>query len=195
MSGVPGPDARARRARKAAERVERREQARRRGGDDAGALEPCAWCGERHPPGFCTVPAEHELVCARRSGRCPRACIAVCLLSLECPQCHAKDGAWCTRPSGHKAMDIHEDRLRAADRIAIERAADQVRAAFGDEGLRLWRRLLGMEGCRGSDLDSIAAGAGRICPVAKVPCEAAVCIATGCTSAEAANGQEALDFG
>jgi hypothetical protein len=196
MGGVPGPDARARRARKAAEQLERRAEARRRGGNDAGALEPCAWCGERHPPGFCQVPAEHELVCVRRSGRCPRACVGVCLLSLECPQCHAKDGAWCTRPSGHKAMDIHEDRLRAADRIAIDRVPEQVRAAHGEEGLRLWRRLLGMDGrCATDNLDSITGGPGRICPVANVRCEAAVCMATGCTAGEAANGQQVLDLG
>jgi hypothetical protein len=140
-------------------------------------------------------PDPAELVCLRRGGRCPRACVGVCLFSLECPTCHAKGGAWCTRPSGHRAMDIHEDRLRTADRIAIELAPDQVIAALGEEGLAMWRRLLGMEGRRRSEVGANAAGAGRICPIAKARCEAAACIDVGCTAGERSGGQQVLDLG
>jgi hypothetical protein len=136
-------------------------------------------------------PTETPPACALRGGHCPRGCIGVCLLSLECPDCQAKDGAWCIRPSGHKAMDIHESRLRLADRIAIEQAPDQVRATLGDQGLRLWTRLLGMEGrCA----DPKVRGPGRICPLAKVRCEAAACVDLGCTADQDDSGQQILDL-
>lgn len=35
-------------------------------------------------------------------------------LEVPCPTCKARVGAWCRRPSGHKAMDLHADRERAA---------------------------------------------------------------------------------
>ncbi len=189
MTGPPGPDALRRRRLKAEREREHKREVVRRHGADAGELEPCAWCGEGHPPGFCSDPAEHEVVCASRARRCPRACIAVCLLSLQCPDCHAKDGAWCVRPSGHKAMDIHEQRYRAADRIAIEQAPEQVLLALGEEGLRLWRRLLGMDGPR-----TAHPGAGRICPVAHVRCEALACVNVGCTAAAGSAAQQVIDF-
>jgi hypothetical protein len=115
--------------------------------------------------------------CAGASGRCPGACVAVCLLVLRCPDCGAHDGAWCARPSGHKASEIHESRLREADRATIELRPDTVTAALGADGLALWRRLLGM--------DDQPAGArarrhGRRCPVAARRCESADCAAHGC---------------
>jgi hypothetical protein len=89
-------------------------------------------------------------------------------------------------------MDIHEDRLRAADRIAIEQAPDQVVAALGEEGLRLWRRLLGIHDGSPSDRP---ASPGRICPVAKVRCEATACMGLGCTAATLRAGQQVLGLG
>jgi hypothetical protein len=37
----------------------------------------------------------------------------VCPRSLECPSCSAKPGASCVRPSGHRAAEIHKDRINA----------------------------------------------------------------------------------
>jgi hypothetical protein len=37
--------------------------------------------------------------------------------AIACPLCKAKKGAPCIRPSGHKAMDYHADRVNLADRI------------------------------------------------------------------------------
>lgn len=33
---------------------------------------------------------------------------------VACPTCRAAPGAWCHRPSGHRAMDLHVDREHAA---------------------------------------------------------------------------------
>lgn len=38
------------------------------------------------------------------------------VLAVVCPDCRADVGAWCKRPSGHKAMDLHKARKIAADR-------------------------------------------------------------------------------
>ena len=38
----------------------------------------------------------------------------VCPRSLECPSCSVKPGASCVRPSGHRAAQIHKDRIAAA---------------------------------------------------------------------------------
>ncbi len=35
-------------------------------------------------------------------------------LEVVCPTCRAPVGAWCRRPSGHRAMDLHAGRDRAA---------------------------------------------------------------------------------
>lgn len=37
-------------------------------------------------------------------------------LAVACPTCAARVGAWCKRPSGHKAIDLHADRRAEADR-------------------------------------------------------------------------------
>lgn len=40
------------------------------------------------------------------------------VLAVACPNCGARIGAWCKRPSGHKAMwSAHAARKREADRI------------------------------------------------------------------------------
>lgn len=33
---------------------------------------------------------------------------------VPCPTCRAPAGAWCVRPSGHKAQELHIDREQAA---------------------------------------------------------------------------------
>jgi hypothetical protein len=108
---VPGPYAVRLRAQRNFERAEREAETRRLYGHDPGALERCGWCGEGHPPGFCTVPAEHDLVCAGQRDRCPRPCVSVCVLNLACPVCASRDGAWCTDQSGQQAEDLHQDSL------------------------------------------------------------------------------------
>jgi len=38
----------------------------------------------------------------------------ICPRSLECPDCLAKAGLSCKRPSGHRASEIHNARIKAA---------------------------------------------------------------------------------
>lgn len=33
---------------------------------------------------------------------------------VACPSCRARPGAWCRRPSGHRASSLHVDREHAA---------------------------------------------------------------------------------
>lgn len=37
------------------------------------------------------------------------------VLAVPCPVCHANEGVWCIRPSGHRAMDLHLARGTLAD--------------------------------------------------------------------------------
>lgn len=39
------------------------------------------------------------------------------VLAVACPDCKVRVGAWCNRPSGHAAMDLHKARLVEADRV------------------------------------------------------------------------------
>ncbi|WP_299846865.1 hypothetical protein [uncultured Paracoccus sp.] len=41
------------------------------------------------------------------------------VLAVPCPSCHASVGAWCKRPSGHRAADLHDARGVDADRAFI----------------------------------------------------------------------------
>ena len=41
------------------------------------------------------------------------------VLAVPCPDCQAAAGAWCKRPSGHKASDLHKARKTAADEVWI----------------------------------------------------------------------------
>lgn len=41
------------------------------------------------------------------------------VLAVPCPTCRAGVGAWCKRPSGHRAADLHDARGAAADRAFI----------------------------------------------------------------------------
>jgi hypothetical protein len=36
------------------------------------------------------------------------------VLEVACPQCGARAGAWCVRPSEHQAADLHVDREQLA---------------------------------------------------------------------------------
>lgn len=36
--------------------------------------------------------------------------------AVACPDCGARAGTWCKRPSGHKATDFHRSRRDLADR-------------------------------------------------------------------------------
>ena len=38
----------------------------------------------------------------------------ICPRSLDCPTCAAKPGASCKRPSGHRASELHAQRLNKA---------------------------------------------------------------------------------
>lgn len=42
------------------------------------------------------------------------------VLAVSCPDCRARVGAWCARPSGHRAADFHQARKAEADRVFIE---------------------------------------------------------------------------
>ncbi|SHM56635.1 hypothetical protein SAMN05444389_1143 [Paracoccus solventivorans] len=56
------------------------------------------------------------------------------VLAVACPTCRAKAGAWCRRPSGHVASDLHKTRRIEADRLFIEQHGELaaiIRAAPG----------------------------------------------------------------
>lgn len=38
-------------------------------------------------------------------------------MAVACPDCRARAGTWCKRPSGHKAMGMHKRRHEEADRV------------------------------------------------------------------------------
>ncbi|WP_074963836.1 zinc finger domain-containing protein [Aliiroseovarius crassostreae] len=42
------------------------------------------------------------------------------VLAVYCPDCRKGPGAWCARPSGHKASDFHKSRKIEADRLFVE---------------------------------------------------------------------------
>lgn len=39
------------------------------------------------------------------------------VLAVACPTCRARVGAWCKRPSGHRASHFHAARKAEADRV------------------------------------------------------------------------------
>lgn len=41
-------------------RARNAEKAAKDGRTDWGALEPCGWCEQAHPPGQCAHPGEHD---------------------------------------------------------------------------------------------------------------------------------------
>ncbi len=62
------------------------------------------------------------------------------VLAVACPTCRARAGAWCKRPSGHRASDLHASRKAEADRVwelqgdpPITRTATGWAYAYGEE--------------------------------------------------------------
>ena len=41
------------------------------------------------------------------------------VLAVACPECGKPAGAWCVRPSGHKASEFHKSRRIAADALFV----------------------------------------------------------------------------
>ena len=56
----------------------------------------------------------------------------VCPRSLECPTCSAKAGLSCKRPSGHRASEIHFERIKAAYAIDDKNGFDW-KLAYADK--------------------------------------------------------------
>jgi len=62
------------------------------------------------------------------------------VLAVACPTCRVRAGAWCKRPSGHRASDFHSSRKAKADRVCelqgdppITRTATGWAYAYGEE--------------------------------------------------------------
>lgn len=62
------------------------------------------------------------------------------VLAVACRTCKARAGAWCKRPSGHRASDFHASRKVEADRVwevqgdpPIRRMASGWAYAYGEE--------------------------------------------------------------
>lgn len=68
--------------------------------------EPCPWCRGDVVPGT----------------TCPK--------SIPCPKCHAPAGSSCKRPSGHRAMTLHADRIREAE--ALDPPTHDAQTTLGD---------------------------------------------------------------
>lgn len=49
------------------------------------------------------------------------------VLAVSCPSCKAAVGAWCRRPSGWRAMDLHKARKLAADDAWEEAGRPEIR--------------------------------------------------------------------
>ncbi|GAA5073675.1 hypothetical protein N0B44_15785 [Roseibacterium beibuensis] len=47
------------------------------------------------------------------------------VLAVPCPDCRAAAGAWCKRPSGHRAADFHQSRKVAADAAFIAKHGER----------------------------------------------------------------------
>lgn len=43
------------------------------------------------------------------------AAVGPCPLSIECPHCGAPEGSSCKRPSGHRASQVHAERIAEAE--------------------------------------------------------------------------------
>ena len=55
------------------------------------------------------------------------------VLAVPCPDCRAAGGAWCTRPSGHRAADLHLSRRMAADRVFVAQHGPDATIRFDDD--------------------------------------------------------------
>ena len=59
------------------------------------------------------------------------------VLAVPCPDCGKRAGAWCVRPSGHKASDFHRARKAEADRVYIARHGLDASIERTPEGWRI----------------------------------------------------------
>ena len=55
------------------------------------------------------------------------------VLAVPCGDCHAAVGAWCKRPSGHRAADLHHARRQAADRAFVAQHGADAEIHYDDE--------------------------------------------------------------
>lgn len=67
--------------------------------------QPCAWCGSE-------------------------SAVGVCPKSIACQRCGAGPGSPCRRPSGHRAAELHADRIRQAEQ-GLEQARPDTQTAMG----------------------------------------------------------------
>ena len=59
------------------------------------------------------------------------------VLAVSCPDCHARVGAWCRRPSGHQASDFHKARKTAADHLFVAQYGEAASIERTEEGWRI----------------------------------------------------------
>ncbi len=55
------------------------------------------------------------------------------VLAVPCGDCRAAAGAWCKRPSGHRAAELHLSRRTAADRLFVEQHGSDATIRFDDD--------------------------------------------------------------
>lgn len=56
------------------------------------------------------------------------------VLAVACPVCRKPQGAWCVRPSGHRAMEFHLPRRQAADRAFIAQHGEEAAIQRDEDG-------------------------------------------------------------
>lgn len=59
------------------------------------------------------------------------------VLAVPCGDCHAAAGAWCLRPSGHRAAELHRVRRDAADRVFVAQHGPGAKIRY-DEDFGRW---------------------------------------------------------
>lgn len=59
------------------------------------------------------------------------------VLAVPCPTCAAEAGAWCRRPSGHRANHLHADRRTEADAAFIKHHGETASIERTAEGWRV----------------------------------------------------------
>ena len=55
------------------------------------------------------------------------------VLAVPCGDCYAAAGAWCKRPSGHRAAELHRARRDAADRVFVAQHGPDVTIRYDDD--------------------------------------------------------------
>lgn len=55
-----------------------------------------------------------------------------CAMSVTCPSCKSEPSKSCYRPSGHRASELHADRIKLAQTVDDNKGFDW-RAAFNDK--------------------------------------------------------------